>query len=217
TEEVKGRYGWQARFHIAEKSGLDTLTFTTVTQVAQPIYPRLKAEGCPVTYRAASRSVVPILPNFVLSEDVVGRYEEKTQRSANVADAGRSPKQRYAYTIQGNKPASVVFKVAAPANLLQVSAAARFTIRVPPPEGCDFHLDISTDGGKTWKPMGKADIAKDNEFSSAWMYGNADVTAAKSPSALVRAHLFAGGYQTGMVTAGLYRVPQTPPPRPVKP
>src|SRR5262249_38743333 len=38
TEEVKGRYGWQVRFGWKGAGGLDALTFTTVTQVAQTIY-----------------------------------------------------------------------------------------------------------------------------------------------------------------------------------
>jgi hypothetical protein len=216
TDEVKGRYGWQLRFQMAEKSGVDALTFTTITQVAQPIYPRLKPDGCPVTYRAGSRTVVPILPNFATAENIAGRYEEKSLRSPNLVYAGRSPQQRFAYTVQGNKPAWATFKVAVPANLLQVTAAARFSIRVPPPEGCDFHMDISTDGGKSWKPFAKADIPKDNELSSAWMFGQADVTAAKTHTALVRVHIYAGGYQLGLISAELYGVQQTPPPQAVK-
>jgi hypothetical protein len=110
----------------------------------------------------------------------------------------------------------VVFKVAAPANLLQVSAAARFNVRVPPPEGCDFHMDVSTDGGKTWKQFAKADIPKDNDFSSGWMSGTVDVASAKPQTALVRAHIFQGGHQVGLMAAELYGVQQTPPPGAVK-
>ena len=113
-----------------------------------------------------------------------------------------------AYAVKNNKPGTVVFKVDAPADLLQVTAASRFGIRVPPPEGCDFHLDVSIDGGKTWKPMGKADLPKDNELSSGWVYGKADVAGAKS--ALVRVNLYAGGYQTGMIMAELYGIYRTP-------
>jgi hypothetical protein len=216
TDAVKGYYGWQVRLSWKEAAGLDALTFTTVTQVAQTIYPRLKPDGCTVVYRSAARAAVPVLPNFGEAEAVAGRYEEKSLRSANVVYSGRSAKSRFAYSVQGNKPGTVVFRVDAPADLLQVNAAARYNVRVPPPEGCDFHLDISTDGGKTWKPLGKADVPKDNEFSSGWMYGSADVTAAKSKSALVRANVYQGGYQVGLMGAELYGVYQTPPPQPLK-
>src|SRR5947207_2818208 len=83
--------GWEA------KDGLDLVQFTTVTQVAQPIYPRLAPGGCTVTYRAASRAVVPVLPNFTLAESIAGRYEEKSLRSPNMVWAGKSDKQRFAY------------------------------------------------------------------------------------------------------------------------
>src|SRR5262249_14625937 len=157
TDAVKGRYGWQLGFAWKGQAGLDTLQFTPVTQVAQPMYPRLTAGGCAVTYRAASRAAVPVLPNFATAEDVASKFEEKSLRSPNVVYVGRSEKQRFAYQVQGPKPGWVVFRVAAPVNLLQVAAAARFNIRVPPPDGVDYHLDISTDGGKTWKPLAKAE------------------------------------------------------------
>lgn len=216
TEDVKGRYGWQVRCNWKGAGGLDALTFTTITQAAQPMYPRLKPDGSAVVYRSAARGVVPVLPNFAEAEDVATRFEEKSQRGANIAYVGRSPKSRSAYNVQGNKPGTVVFKVEAPDNLTQVRAAGRFNVRVPPPENCDFHIDVSTDGGKTWKLMGKADVPKDNEFSSGWMYGAADVSAAKTKTALVRFTVYQGGYQVGLMTAEVYGVHQTPPPQPVK-
>jgi hypothetical protein len=214
TDEVKGRNGWQVRFSWKGEGGLDSLSFTTVTQVAQTIYPRLKPNGSAVVYRSAARAAMPVLPNFGAAETVAGRYEEKSLRSANVSYVGRSARSRNAYAVAGNKPATIVFKVDAPDELVQVTAAARYPIRVPPPDGCDFHLDVSTDGGKSWKPMAKSDTPKDNEFSSGWVFGKADVAGSKS--ALVRVHLYAGGYQTGLVTAELYGVYRTPPPQAVK-
>ena len=108
---MKGHYGWQVRLGWKGNGGVDAVAFTTVTQVAQTIYPRLKAEGSEVVYRSASRAVVPVLPNFAAAEDVAGRYEEKALRSANVSYAGRSAKSRFAYPVKGNKPGSVVFSV----------------------------------------------------------------------------------------------------------
>ena len=101
TDDVKGRYGWQVRFGWKGKGGLDALSFTTVTQVSQAIYPRLKPGGSAVTYRAASRAVVPVLPNFGASEEQVARFEEKSLRSPNVAYAPRSLKSRYG--VRGEK------------------------------------------------------------------------------------------------------------------
>jgi hypothetical protein len=216
TDLVKGRYGWQVRLRWKGQAGLDLLQFTTVTQVAQTIYPRLKADGCEVTYRAASRAVVPALPNFGQTETVAGVYEEKSMRSPNVVYVGRSEKQRFAYQVQGPKPGWVVFKVNAPGDLLQVAAAARFNVRVPPPEGTDFRLETSTDNGKTWQPLSKAVIPPDNEYSSGWMYGTADVAKAKQKTVLVKVHLFGGGTQAGLMAGEFYGIHATPPPGPVK-
>jgi hypothetical protein len=225
TEAVKGRYGWQVRFAWKGDGGLDGLTFTTVTQVAQTIYPRLKPDGCTVVYRARSRGVAPVLPNFGLPEDQA-RWEEKSLRSSNVAYLGRGPKSRLAYKVQDNKPGTLAFKVESPAELLQVTVAAKFNVRVPTPEGCDYRLEFSTDGGKTWRPLGRADvpkdndaffgIPKDNDASWGWMYGAADVAAAKTKTALVRVHLFQGGHAVGLMTADLYGVYRTPPPQTLK-
>src|SRR5262249_45697325 len=86
-------------------------------------------------------------------------------------------------------------------------------VRVPPPEDCDYHLDISTDGGRNWKLLGRADVPKDNEFSSGWVYGSADVAAAKTKGALVRVTLYQGGSNVGLTAAALYGMPRTPPPQ----
>jgi hypothetical protein len=215
TEVVKGRYGWRVRLSWEGQGGVDALTFTTVTQVAQTIYPRLKPDGCMVVYRAASRAVTPILPNSGLPEEKIG-YEEKSLRSANVAYAVRGPQSRLAYKVQDNKPGDIVFRVDAPAELLQVTAAAKFSVRVPPPKECDYRLELSGDGGKSWSPLGRADIPKDNDASWGCVYGAADVAAAKSKTAWVRVHLYQGGHPTGLIAAELYGVYRTPPPQRLK-
>jgi hypothetical protein len=114
------------------------------------------------------------------------------------------------YTVQDNKPAVVVYKVTAPTQLLQVSAAAQVTVPIPPPaEGCDFHIDVSTDGGKHWQLLGRADIPSDHELSSAWIYGQRNIAAANTRSALVRVCFHAGGYALGLKSLELYRVRAT--------
>ncbi len=216
TDEVKGRYGWRARFAWRGAGGLDRLRFVTVTQVCQAFYPRLTPNGCQVTYRAASLGVTPVEPNFGLPETAVARYEVKSLRSPNVDYTPRGAGNRYAYRVRGNKPGVVVFRVAAPRPLREVRAAVRFSVRSPAPEGCDFHLDVSLDGGKSWRPLARTDIPTDNEYSSGWMAGKTSVDNPQTKEALVRAHLYAGGYATGLISAEFYGVYQTPPPRELK-
>jgi hypothetical protein len=87
---------------------------------------------------------------------------------------------------------------------------------VPPPENCDFRLAVSTDDGTTWRDFARADIPADNEFSSGWLAGSADVSAANAPRALVRATLYAGGHRTGLIDAQLYGVYGTETPQAVE-
>lgn len=213
TEQVKGRYGWQMKFTWQADAGLEALKFTTVCQMAQGIYPRLTENGCEVTYRSASRGVVAVLPDFGLAEELIGRIEQQSLRSSNMEYTPRSSDSRFAYRTLDNKPGQVVFRVDAPHNLDEVRAAMRYQLRVPPPEQTDYRLDYSIDEGKTWQTMALADIPTDNEFSSGWLAGKADVSNADVQSALVRLTLYAGGYQTGLIDAQLYGIYETPPPQ----
>lgn len=210
TENVKGRYGWQIRVSWNDALALEKLVFTTVTQVNQAIYPRLKPQGSMVTYRAENRFVSPQSPNFALPEESIQQFEKVEMRSSNLAYRGRSATSRLAYETTNNKPASVVFPVhRSGTSLEEVHAAIRYQVRVPPPEGYDYRLDISWDNGQTWTTFAKADIPKDNEFSSGWLAGTAAAPQAKYKSvqeALVRATLYAGGHKTGLLDLQLYGV-----------
>jgi hypothetical protein len=213
TDQVKGRYGWQARFEWSGQGGLDDVKFTTVTQVCQAIYPRLKSNGSTVVYKAASHAVVPVLPNFSLNEAEIGRFEAKSLRSPNVAYSPRSQNSRFAYRTTDNKPGFVVFHIDSPTHLTEVTAAVRFGVSVPPPRGCDFRLELSLDGGNSWLPLAKADIPDDNEYSSGWMFGRCGITDTAVKKALVRAHFYNGGNQTGLLEAQLYGLRRTSPPK----
>jgi hypothetical protein len=221
TQHVKGRYDWLLSFGFEGDSGIDELCFTTVTQVAQPIYPRLKPNGCEVVHRCASRAVRGGVLSLSATSDAPACFPETTElarrlTSKNLVHQGRSAQQRLAYLVTGNRPGQIAFPVCATAPLLEVAAAARFSVRSPTPPGCDYRLEVSTDEGKSWQPLGKADMPEDNEYSSGWMYGRADVSKANSKSAIVRAHLYGGGYQTGLIAAEMYGIYRTPPPKAAK-
>jgi len=213
TDQVKGRYGWQARFEWSGQGGLDDVTFTTVTQVCQAIYPRLKSNGSTVVYRAASKAIVPVLPNFALSEAEIGRYEVKSLRSTNVVYSPHSPRSRSAYRTTDNKPGIVVFRIDSPTDLVEVTAAVRFGVSVPPPRSCDFRLDVSLDDGSSWSPLAKADIPDDNEYSGGWMFGRKAVTRTGIKTAFVRAHFYNGGNQAGLFEAQFYGLRRTSEPQ----
>jgi hypothetical protein len=211
TDLVKGHYGWRANFTWEAGSGLDELRFTTVTQVCQAIYPRLTPGGTKIELRTASRAVVPVLPNFALADEATEQWEE--WRSTNVRYAPRTEHSRFAYQTTNNKPGSVVFRIESPSELVEVSAAVRFGVRVPPPADCDYHLDLSLDGGQTWRPLAKAEMPADNEYSSGWMSGRQSIETSGVKTALVRATFYCGGYQTGLIEAQLYGLLKTKPPQ----
>lgn len=166
-----------------------------------------------MVYRCASRGVAHVRPNFALPEEQLADVEVQRLRSANVEYIGRSHESRLAYRVRDNRPGQIVFRVAAPSLLTEISAAARFSVRSPAPPSCDFHLDVSTDQGRSWRTFSKAEVPSDNEYSSGWVYGKAEITDASTREALVRVHLYAGGYATGLIDAEFFGVHKTSPPQ----
>jgi hypothetical protein len=216
TELVKGRYGWQMRITISSKSTLKKLRLVTTAQLCETIYPRLKPGGTTVTYRSKPRAATAVLP-LLASEAATAEYCEAVElRSANLEFVGRSAEQRTAYRVRGPQPAQVVFRIPARTPLVGLSAAARFAVRSPSPPGAEYGLDFSTDGGQTWRPLGKVTPPEDNEFSSGWVYGNTDFATPSKETVLVRVTLDGGGYGTGLLTAELYGLRQTASPSEVK-
>lgn len=209
TEYVKGRYGWQIRLSWRGNAGINSLRFTTVTQVCQSIYPRLRTGGSDVTYRAGRRAVVAVLPDFGLPESRVSAFEETSMRSSNVVYRGRSEKSRRAYETTNNKPGAVIFRINSPERLNEIRAAVRYQLRVPPPKEHDYRLDVSTDNGQSWRTFAKAEIPENNEFSSGWLSGQTEIKT-DVKTALVRFNMYAGGHRTGLIDAYLYGVYNVP-------
>ena len=64
--------------------------------------------------------------------------------------------------------------------------------------------------------MAKADIPEDNEYSSGWMCGRWAFTDAGVKTALVRAHFYNGGNQSGLFETQLYGLRRTSAPQSVQ-
>lgn len=217
TDLVKGRYGWRMQFGFGPDNGIDELRFTTTTQVAQGIYPRLTENGCQVEYASGSRGVVALAPDFSLPKPLIDEKFEVTRlRSENLEYRHRGPNQRLAYQARNSEPAEVVFHLDAPAELIEVRAAARYQLPVPPPPEADYRLDVSTDEGQSWTEMGRADIPRDNEFSSGWLAATADVESARTRRVLVKVKMDAGSRRAGLIDLRLYGIYRVPPPQALK-
>jgi hypothetical protein len=212
TEAVKGRYGWLVRLSWPEGTLLRSLKLVTTGQLNQAMYPRLRPGGCEVTYRAASRAVVPVLPRFENEASTVEQVERRDLRSSNLKFVARSATEPKAYVVQGPKPASVVFRIASPTALVGVAAAARVPIRSPSPAGAEFALSWSPESAIEWKEFARFAPPVDNEFSSGWVYGDVQQLPADLHTALVRVDVNGGGSTAGLITAELYGIRRTTPP-----
>lgn len=209
TESVKGRYGWWLKLSWVGGARISQLTMTTTGQMSQAIYPRLKPNGSTVTYQVGNRAVVPVLPRFEEEASTVRDYEQTSRRSTNVVFNGRRPGQRLAYSVQGTHTATVCFRVKSPTPLVGLSAAARYSITSPSPAGAQYALSHSLDGGMTWYSLGRVTLPDDNEFSSGWVYGQADGLQGDSREALIQLELNGAGGQTGLITTELYGLRKT--------
>jgi len=210
TEQVKGHYGWWVRCRFAPGASIASLQFATTGQMCESIYPRLSENGSEVTIRAGGRAVVPVLPKLADETATTNRFEHAALRSSNVKFAGRSAEQRFAYRSSGRGAGQIVFRIPARTELVGISAAARYGLRVPTPEGARFQLEYSMDEGRNWSSLGESTPPVDNEFSSGWVYGASKMDHRQpSNEALVRVSLNGGGYPTGLITTELYGLRRT--------
>lgn len=209
TEQVKGRYGWQIRFSWEGESGLDHLRFVTTTQVNQAMYPRLSPNGSEVVLRQQGRQVLAVLPNWGLDEKSLAAVEVAELRSDNLKYSPRSESNRVAYSPVNSNPAHVVFRVNGSEPLQEVVAAFRYKLPIPPPENCNFELQLSLDDGRSWRSFAKADVPANNEYSSGWLSGRTQVTG-QHTAALVRCVMHAPERKSGLIDAQLYGICDAP-------
>jgi hypothetical protein len=130
TDRVKGQRQYLLRLGAGARALKDAgLTITTVCQANSAIMPRLKDGGSKVQFEASGRALVsagPTVPQ-ARAHIVEGRFD--------------SPK--------------VTLELAAPRGepVLAVHAAAHVRSGSPPNPRVKYAIDVSLDGGKSWRPM----------------------------------------------------------------
>ena len=132
TDQVKGRRQYWLRLHAPAKAlEKSELTITTVCQANPAILPRLKDNGTAIQFQASNQAVVSAGPNLA-------------QAQAHVVD-GKLGTPR------------VTLELAPPrgGEALAVYAAAHIQSSNPPRPDIKYHIDLSPDAGKTWKPIVK--------------------------------------------------------------
>jgi len=132
TDRVKGHRQYLLRLGAGAKALMKAgLTITTVCQANPAVMPRLKDGGSEVGFRASGRAVVSAGPN-------VG--------------------QAQTHLVEGKFGTPIVtLELATPRGerALEVHAAAHVLSGSPPRPDVKYQVEVSTDGGRTWKPVVK--------------------------------------------------------------
>jgi hypothetical protein len=132
TDRVKGRRQYFLRLHAGAKElAKSGLTITTVCQANPAVLPRLKDGGSTVRFHASGRAVVSAGPNLgqARAHLVAGKFG-----TPQVTLALASPRGERA---------------------LAIHAAAHVLSSNPPRPEVKYQIEVSTDGGSTWKPVVK--------------------------------------------------------------
>ncbi len=192
TDLAKGHHQYFLRF----KAGVKALagkgvTIRTVCQSSPCVVPRVKAGRNRVTYEPGGRAIISAGPN-------------KAQAAAHVVSG--SPTGR-----------TVTLELEAPrkAKAVHVYGAARAASGVPP-KPSKYNIDVSTDGGKTWKPVLKdwEIVSRPPEpgdwWSQTFLQGDAGLDRVAGP---VRVRFANSGNVTYMRAEAhlAYEVPSTSP------
>ncbi len=130
TDGVKGHRQYWLRLHQPAKQLVTSdLTITTVCQCNVAVLPRLKDNGCRVSFEVGRQAQVNGGPNLpqVLPHLVAGKIDSPT----------------------------VTLKVSTPRGepIRQIYAAAHVRSGSPPDPTITYQIDFSRDGGQTWQPL----------------------------------------------------------------
>ncbi len=169
TDRVKGRRQYWIRLGSSARDLLDSgLTMTTVCQLNSSIVPRLKEGGSEVRFAASGNAVVSAGPELPLAEAHIVEGKFGTPRVTLELAAPR-----------GERPVAI-------------HAAAHVQSGSPPNPDVKYQIDVSTDGGKSWKPLVKDwTIPRRGEeppdfWSQSFCWGSGDLDAREATSVRVR-------------------------------
>jgi hypothetical protein len=132
TDRVKGRRQYWLRFHAGARALAGSgLTMVTVCQANPTVMPRLKDNGSVVRFAASGRVICSAGPNL-------------PQAQAHVV-AGKF----------GTPAVTLEIRTPAGDPVLAVYAAAHVQSGSPPRPDVKYQIELSTDDGKTWRPLVK--------------------------------------------------------------
>jgi len=192
TDLVKGHHQYFIRFRAGAKELAGTrLTIRTVCQCNPTIIPHLKPGVNRITYQAGGRAYISAGPNM---------------------------DQARAHVVAGSLTGSTVtFELTAPRGAKAVHLyAAAWARSGSPPRKSKYNIELSTDGGKTWKPMLKdwEIIQRKPEPGDWWTqtlpFGDAPIKPTAGP-VLIRISNTGGRTYRRAEAHLVYEVPNTSP------
>jgi hypothetical protein len=171
TDRVKAQRQYFLRFDAGARELVGAgLRMITVCQANAAIVPRLKENGSTVRFETSGRAVVSAGPTVEQSKTHV------------VEGAFGTSRVTLELTTPGGESA------------VEVHAAAHVASGNPPDPATRYHIDYSTDGGKTWKQLVKDwSIPRRGEeprefWSQSFCYGSAKLAEKEVSRARVRFH-----------------------------
>jgi hypothetical protein len=192
TDAVKGYRQYWLKLHAGAKALTGSgLTITTVCEANASVMPQLKDGGSAVSFAASGRALVsagPTLPQAT-AHVVEGKFD-----SPMVVLELRTPR---------NEPVAEVF------------AAAHVRSSNPPDPAVKYQIELSTDGGKTWRPVVKDwTVNRQGDepgdfWSQSFCWGNAPVASDPAVSSVRVRFRNNGGKQYARAEVHLaYQVPK---------
>jgi hypothetical protein len=167
TDHVKGYRQYLLRFGAGAKALAGSgLTMRTVCEASVSTLPRLKDGGTKVTFESSGRGVI---------------------------SAGPTLPQAQAHVVEGAfGTRAVTMELATPRHepVATVVAVAQVASSCPPSPEVKYQIEVSTDGGKAWKPLVKDwNVARrgnepEDFWSQSMTYGSIDL--AELPTAPIR-------------------------------
>jgi hypothetical protein len=169
TDHVKGHRQYFLRLGVVAKAlAKSGLTITTVCQANTAVMPRLKDDGSAVRFLASGQAVVSAGPNL-------------KQAQAHVVEGKLgSPKVTLALASPRGEP------------VLAVHAAAHVSSGSPPRPEVKYQIEVSTDDGRTWRPLVKdwTITRRGDEPADFWSqslcWGTLNLKAGTGPAVRVR-------------------------------
>lgn len=167
TEHVKGYRQYLLRLGAGAKAlGSSGLTLRTVCQISSSIIPRLRDDGTKITFESSGKAVLSVGPTL-------------PQAQAHVVDGAF-----------GSRTATLEAAPPRKETVATIVAVAQVASSCPPSPDIRYQIEVSSDGGKSWKPIVKDwNVARRGDeppdfWSMSFCYGMADLP--DSPSGPIR-------------------------------